>query len=196
LLPLKGNFNIFDLRGRHVDPEHWNKLLEDPEFIVLDVRNEYETRIGTFKNSLIPSTKHFTDLPEYIHNNKKIFKNKKIAMFCTGGIRCEIASSFFMSEGIDEVYLLKGGVLNYFNKVDKTLIKVHRKSMTFIRFYKRCTIFTSNLLNFIKIEFISFVLLISEVKSLNTNILFNLFFSEISEAILIFFSLLFNFLFL
>ena len=119
LLPLKGNFNIFDLRGRHVDPEHWNKLLEDPEFIVLDVRNEYETRIGTFKNSLIPSTKHFTDLPEYIHNNKKIFENKKIAMFCTGGIRCEIASSFFMSEGFDEVYLLKGGVLNYFNKVDK-----------------------------------------------------------------------------
>ena len=97
LLPLKGNFNIFDLRGRHVDPEHWNKLLEDPEFIVLDVRNEYETRIGTFKNSLIPSTKHFTDLPEYIHNNKKIFKNKKIAMFCTGGIRCEIASSFTCS---------------------------------------------------------------------------------------------------
>ena len=119
LLPLKGNFDIFNLRGIHLDPEHWNQLLEDPEAIVLDVRNEYETRIGTFKNALIPSTKHFTDLPEFIHNNHKIFKNKKIAMFCTGGIRCEIASSFFMSEGFEEVYQLKGGVLNYFDKVDK-----------------------------------------------------------------------------
>jgi len=119
LLPLEGNFDIFDLKGNHVEPKDWNDLLEDPEAIVLDVRNEYETRIGSFKNSLIPETKHFTDLPEYIQNNKEVFKNKKIAMFCTGGIRCEIASSFFMSEGFEEVYQLKGGVLNYFDKVNK-----------------------------------------------------------------------------
>ena len=119
LLPLEGNFDIFDLKGNQVEPKDWNDLLEDPEAIVLDVRNEYETRIGSFKNSLIPETKHFTDLPEYIQNNKKVFKNKKIAMFCTGGIRCEIASSFFMSEGFEEVYQLNGGVLNYFDKVNK-----------------------------------------------------------------------------
>lgn len=119
LLPLEGNFDIFDLEGNHVEPKDWNDLLEDPKAIVLDVRNEYETRIGSFKNSLIPETKHFTDLPEYIQNNKEVFKNKKIAMFCTGGIRCEIASSFFMSEGFEEVYQLNGGVLNYFDKVNK-----------------------------------------------------------------------------
>ena len=119
LLPLEGNFDIFDLKGNHVEPKDWNDLLEDPEAIVLDVRNEYETRSGSFKNSLIPETKHFTDLPEYIQNNKEVFKNKKIAMFCTGGIRCEIASSFFMSEGFEEVYQLNGGVLNYFDKVNK-----------------------------------------------------------------------------
>ena len=119
LLPLEGNFDIFDLKGNHVEPKDWNDLLEDPEAIVLDVRNEYETRIGSFKNSLIPETKHFTDLPEYIQNNREVFKNKKIAMFCTGGIRCEIASSFFMSEGFEEVYQLNGGVLNYFDKVNK-----------------------------------------------------------------------------
>ena len=118
LLPLEGNFDIFELEGNHVEPEDWNDLLEDPKAIVLDVRNEYETRIGSFKNSLIPETKYFTDLPEYIQNNKEVFKNKKIAMFCTGGIRCEIASSFFMSEGFEEVYQLNGGVLNYFDKVN------------------------------------------------------------------------------
>jgi UPF0176 protein len=119
LLPLEGGFDIFDLKGQEVTPNEWNHYLEDPKTIVLDVRNEYETRIGTFKNSVIPETKHFTDLPEYIQNNKKLFKNKKIAMFCTGGIRCEIASSFFMSQGFEDVYQLKGGVLNYFDKINK-----------------------------------------------------------------------------
>ena len=119
LLPLEGGFDIFDLKGKEVTPDEWNDYLEDPETIVLDVRNEYETRIGSFKNSLIPETKHFTDLPEYIQDNKKLFKNKKIAMFCTGGIRCEIASSFFMSQGYEDVYQLKGGVLNYFDKINK-----------------------------------------------------------------------------
>ena len=119
LLLLEGNFAIFHLKGKRVDPKDWNDFLEDPAAIVLDVRNEYETRIGTFKNSVIPETKHFTDLPEYIQNNKKLFKNKKIAMFCTGGIRCEIASAFFMSQGFEDVYQLKGGVLNYFDKINK-----------------------------------------------------------------------------
>ena len=119
LLPLEGGFDIFNLKGKEVTPNEWNDYLEDPKTIVLDVRNEYETRIGTFKNSVIPETKHFTDLPEYIQNNKKLFKNKKIAMFCTGGIRCEIASSFFMSQGYEDVYQLKGGVLNYFDKINK-----------------------------------------------------------------------------
>ena len=112
LLPLEGGFDIFDLKGKEVTPDKWNDYLKDPETIVLDVRNEYETRIGSFKNSLIPETKHFTDLPEYIQDNKKLFRNKKLAMVCTGGIRCEIASSFFMSQGYEDVYQLKGGVLN------------------------------------------------------------------------------------
>ncbi len=119
LLPLKGSFDIFNLKGNQVDPLEWNSFIEDSETVVLDVRNEYETRIGTFKNSIIPKTKNFTDLPEYIENNKTKFNGKKIAMFCTGGIRCEIASSFFMSEGFEDIYQLSGGVLNYFDKVSR-----------------------------------------------------------------------------
>ncbi len=119
LLPLRGGFDIFNLKGKQVEPMYWNNYLEDPDSIVLDVRNDYETRIGTFKNSLIPKTKHFTDLPEYIESNKSKFNGKKIAMFCTGGIRCEIASSFFMSEGFEDIYQLRGGVLNYFDKVSR-----------------------------------------------------------------------------
>ncbi len=117
LLPLEGDFNPVLKRGEHLDAREWNILISDPETLIIDVRNDYETDIGTFKNSMIPNMKDFTEFPEFI--DKEIpNNNKKVAMFGTGGIRCEIASSFMMSKGFEEVYQLNGGILNYLETVD------------------------------------------------------------------------------
>ena len=118
LLPLEGDFDPVRNRGKHVKPDNWNELISDPDTTVLDVRNNYESDIGSFKNSVIPGTDNFIDFPDYVERNLDVAKNKKIAMFCTGGIRCEIASSYLMSKGFDEVYQLEGGVLNYLESVE------------------------------------------------------------------------------
>ncbi len=117
LLPLEGDFDPVLKRGEHLDAREWNILISDPETLIIDVRNDYETDIGTFKNSMIPNMKDFTEFPEFI-DNEIPNNNKKVAMFCTGGIRCEIASSFMMSKGFEEVYQLNGGILNYLETVD------------------------------------------------------------------------------
>ena len=117
LLPLEGDFDPVISRGKHVRPDNWNELISDPDTTVVDVRNNYESNIGSFKNSLIPGTDNFIDFPDYVERNLDSVKNKKIAMFCTGGIRCEIASSYLMSKGFDEVYQLEGGVLKYLESV-------------------------------------------------------------------------------
>ena len=103
LLPLEGDFDPVRNRGKHVKPDNWNELISDPDTTVLDVRNNYESDIGGFKNSVIPGTDNFIDFPDYVESDLDVAKNKKIAMFCTGGIRCEIASSYLMSKGFDEV---------------------------------------------------------------------------------------------
>ncbi|HIE49160.1 MAG TPA: rhodanese-related sulfurtransferase [Gammaproteobacteria bacterium] len=118
LLPLDGDFDPVKRRGEHVKPSHWNKLIVDPDTLIIDVRNNYETDIGTFKNSIVPEMDNFIDFPDYVEKNLEVSKNKKIAMFCTGGIRCEIASSYLMSKGFPEVYQLEGGVLNYLDSID------------------------------------------------------------------------------
>ena len=117
LLPLEGDFDPVLKRGEHLDAREWNILISDPETLIIDVRNDYETDIGTFKNSTIPNMKDFTEFPEFV-DNEIPNNNKKVAMFCTGGIRCEIASSFMMSKGFEEVYQLNGGILNYLETVD------------------------------------------------------------------------------
>ena len=117
LLPLEGDFDPVLKRGEHLDAREWNILISDPETLIIDVRNDYETDIGTFKNSMIPNMKNFTEFPEFV-DNEIPNNNKKVAMFCTGGIRCEIASSFMMSKGFEEVYQLNGGILNYLETVD------------------------------------------------------------------------------
>jgi len=119
LLPLEGDFDPVLKRGEHLDAREWNILISDPETLIIDVRNDYETDIGTFKNSMIPNMKDFTEFPEFV-DNEIPNNNKKVAMFCTGGIRCEIASSFMMSKGFEEVYQLNGGILNYLETVDST----------------------------------------------------------------------------
>lgn len=107
------------LVGTYVAPEDWNALIEDPEVVVLDTRNIYEVGVGTFKNAVNPNTVNFRDFPEFVADNLDKTKHKKVAMFCTGGIRCEKASSYMMTQGFEEVYHLKGGILKYLEEVPK-----------------------------------------------------------------------------
>ncbi len=103
--------------GTYVSPQEWNDLISDPEVIVIDTRNDYEVNIGTFKKAQNPQTKSFREFPEYVSHNLDPHQHKKIALFCTGGIRCEKASSFMLSQGFAEVYHLKGGILKYLESV-------------------------------------------------------------------------------
>ena len=105
--------------GTYVDPKDWNDIISDPDTIVIDTRNDYEVAIGTFRGALDPKTESFREFPEYIEKNLDKNKNKKVAMFCTGGIRCEKASSFMKKLGFEEVYHLKGGILKYLENVPK-----------------------------------------------------------------------------
>lgn len=99
--------------GTHVDPETWNQLLQDPEVLVIDTRNQYEYDIGTFEGAVSPQTQHFRQFPQFVDNNLDPQQHPKVAMFCTGGIRCEKASAYLLEQGFDEVYQLEGGILNY-----------------------------------------------------------------------------------
>ncbi|MBP7253560.1 MAG: rhodanese-related sulfurtransferase [Alphaproteobacteria bacterium] len=106
--------------GTYVTPKDWNKLIADPDVTVLDTRNLYETAIGTFAGAVDPQIAQFTDFAAYVRSKLNPAKNKKIAMFCTGGIRCEKASAFMRAEGFEEVYHLKGGILKYLEEVAPT----------------------------------------------------------------------------
>jgi len=103
--------------GQYVKPQDWNAIISDPEVILIDTRNDYEYSIGTFKNAINPKTSTFREFPAYVKNHFDPKQHKKVAMFCTGGIRCEKASSFMMSEGFDEVYHLEGGILKYLEEI-------------------------------------------------------------------------------
>lgn len=99
--------------GEYVEPRDWNQLIADPDTVVLDTRNDYEVKIGTFKNAINPKTDTFVEFPKFVEENLSDLKDKKIAMFCTGGIRCEKASAYMLSAGFEKVYHLKGGILKY-----------------------------------------------------------------------------------
>ena len=103
--------------GTYVKPQDWNAIISDPEVVLIDTRNDYEYAIGSFKNAINPKTNTFREFPEYVKTHFDPKKHKKVAMFCTGGIRCEKASSYMMSEGFDEVYHLEGGILKYLEEV-------------------------------------------------------------------------------
>lgn len=103
--------------GTYVAPQDWNRLIDDPEVFVLDTRNTYETMIGTFQRAEVPPIETFTEFAKYVRDKLDPKRHKKIAMFCTGGIRCEKASAFMLAEGFPEVYHLKGGILKYLEEV-------------------------------------------------------------------------------
>ncbi|WP_373078328.1 rhodanese-related sulfurtransferase [Zhongshania sp.] len=108
-----------DIVGTYVKPQDWNALIADPEVLLIDTRNDYEVEIGSFKGAVDPKTTSFREFPEYVRANYDPAKHKKVAMFCTGGIRCEKASAFMKHEGFAEVYHLEGGILKYLEEVDE-----------------------------------------------------------------------------
>jgi UPF0176 protein len=105
--------------GTYVKPTDWNKLISDPNVLLIDTRNDYEVEIGTFKNALNPNTDSFREFPQFVTSNLDSNKNKKIAMFCTGGVRCEKSTAYLKEQGFDEVYHLEGGILKYLEEVPK-----------------------------------------------------------------------------
>lgn len=109
--------------GTYVDPKDWNELISDPGTIVIDTRNGYETAIGTFRGAVDPSTTTFREFPDWVRNHAGLHNKPKIAMYCTGGIRCEKATAFMKAEGFEDVFHLKGGILKYLEEVpeDKSL---------------------------------------------------------------------------
>ncbi len=103
--------------GDYVQAEDWNALISDPEVFLVDTRNDYEVKMGTFQGAVDPDIKHFRDFRAYVDQQMAAQKKTKVAMFCTGGIRCERASSYLLNQGFDKVYHLKGGILKYLEKV-------------------------------------------------------------------------------
>jgi len=103
--------------GTYVKPKDWNALISDPEVLLVDTRNDYEVQVGTFKNALNPVTESFREFPDYVKNHLDPAKHKKVAMFCTGGIRCEKSTAYLKEQGFDEVYHLEGGILKYLEEV-------------------------------------------------------------------------------
>ena len=103
--------------GTYIEPEEWDSFISEKEVITIDTRNDFEVNLGTFEGSVNPKTGSFHEFSRWWKDKSEVLKNKKIAMFCTGGIRCEKATSFLKAEGVEEVYHLKGGILNYFDKV-------------------------------------------------------------------------------
>lgn len=103
--------------GTYVKPKDWNALISDPDVVLIDTRNDYEFQIGTFENAVNPKTDTFREFPQYVKENLDPEKNKKVAMFCTGGIRCEKSTAYLKEQGFEEVYHLEGGILKYLEEV-------------------------------------------------------------------------------
>lgn len=108
-----------EIVGTYVEPKDWDELINDPEVLLVDTRNDYEVAVGTFNHAVNPKTESFREFPEYVKNHLDPKKNKKVAMFCTGGIRCEKSTAYLKQQGFDQVYHLKGGILKYLEEVPK-----------------------------------------------------------------------------
>lgn len=105
--------------GTYVKPQDWNALIDDPDVVLVDTRNDYEVAIGSFKNAINPHTETFRQFPDFVKNNMDSNRQKKVAMFCTGGIRCEKSTAFLKEQGFEDVYHLQGGILKYLETVDE-----------------------------------------------------------------------------
>ncbi|MCE9508730.1 MAG: rhodanese-related sulfurtransferase [Alphaproteobacteria bacterium] len=109
--------NPNEVVGTYLTPAEWNRVISEPDTILIDTRNDYEVKIGTFKGAIDPHTKTFREFPDYVKSHFDNQKHKKVAMFCTGGIRCEKASAYMKKLGFEEVYHLNGGILKYLEQM-------------------------------------------------------------------------------
>ena len=114
--------------GTYLSPEEWNAVISDPETLLIDTRNDYEVEVGTFKGAINPETRTFREFPDYVKDTLDPAKHKKVAMFCTGGIRCEKSTAYLKEQGFDEVYHLKGGILKYLEEMPKEDSQIGRAS--------------------------------------------------------------------
>jgi len=105
--------------GTYLSPEEWNAVISDPETLLIDTRNDYEVEVGTFKGAINPETRTFREFPDYVKDTLDPAKHKKVAMFCTGGIRCEKSTAYLKEQGFEEVYHLKGGILKYLEEMPR-----------------------------------------------------------------------------
>ena len=110
--------NPLEQVGEYVEPEAWNRLIKQDDVLLIDARNAYEVQLGSFSGSRNPRTESFHELPHYLDQTLKPEQHKRIAMFCTGGIRCEKATAYLLGQGFDQVFHLRGGILNYLENVD------------------------------------------------------------------------------
>ena len=117
--------------GTYVEPRDWNALIEDPEITLIDTRNDYEVQIGSFDNAVNPQTHNFREFPEFVKANLDPARHKKIAMFCTGGIRCEKSTAYLKQQGYEEVYQLRGGILKYLEEVPEDNSHWHGECFVF-----------------------------------------------------------------
>jgi UPF0176 protein len=117
IVTLKRPVDISLGSGTHVKPDEWNDLISDPETFVLDTRNHYEYETGTFQGAVDPNTTKFSELPEFVEHNLDPERHKRVAMFCTGGIRCEKFAPYMKQLGFEEVYQLEGGILRYLEEI-------------------------------------------------------------------------------
>lgn len=117
IVTLKKKVDISKGLGTHVKASDWNGILRDPEVVILDARNDYEFRSGTFRNAINPNTSKFNDLPMFVRENLEPERHRKVAMFCTGGIRCEKFAPYLKEMGFEEVYQLEGGILKYLEEI-------------------------------------------------------------------------------
>jgi len=117
IVTFKKHVNTVSESGTHVPPERWNEIISDPATTIIDARNDYEFRTGTFQRAINPGTARFSELPDFVEANLDPERHKKIATFCTGGVRCEKFVPYLKSLGFDEVYQLDGGVLRYLEEI-------------------------------------------------------------------------------
>ncbi len=117
--------------GHYVEPKDWNALISAPDVAVIDTRNDYEVAIGSFEGAIDPKTDRFGDFPKWWEDNKSAFEGKTIAMFCTGGIRCEKSTNYLISKGVKDVFHLKGGILKYLEEIPEDQSTWHGECFVF-----------------------------------------------------------------
>ena len=131
IVTLRQDVDPTNLVGNYVQPAEWNDLISDPEVFLIDTRNDFEVQVGSFEGAVNPNTTSFSQFADYVRDNLDPERHKKIAMFCTGGIRCEKATSYLLKNGFDDVYHLEGGILNYLEKVPESETKWHGECFVF-----------------------------------------------------------------